>query len=112
MPKYVVLYNAPISASEQMASNDPAMAEQVMKAWNDWSAKAGSGIVDLGLPLGNGQKVTSSGAKDAGTETSGYSILQASNMDAAVELLEGHPHLQMPGASIEIYETLELPGGM
>lgn len=112
MPKYVVLYTAPVSASAQMENNDPAMAAEAMKAWNDWSAKAGSGMVDLGLPLGNGRKVTASGATDAGTEVAGYSILQANDIDAAIKLMDGHPHLQMPGAAVEVYESLDLPGGM
>lgn len=110
MPKYVVLYAAPVSASDQMENNDPAMAAEVMKAWTDWATNVGDGMVDLGLPVGNGRKVTSSGASDASTEVAGYSILQASDMDSALGLLKVHPHLQMPGASIEVYETLDLPG--
>jgi hypothetical protein len=112
MPKYVVLYTAPVSASAQMENNDPAMAAEVMKAWNDWSTMAGTGVVDLGLPLSNGRKVTSNGADDAGTEVAGYSILQADNIEGAERLLSSHPHLQMPGAAIEVYETLQIPGGM
>ncbi|MGH8923402.1 MAG: hypothetical protein ACRDWA_01975 [Acidimicrobiia bacterium] len=110
MPKYVVLYAAPVSASTQMENNDPAMAAEVMKAWNDWSAQVGDGMVDLGLPVGNGRKVTAQGASEAGTDIAGYSILQASDMDKALGLLKGHPHLLMPGASIEVYESLDLPG--
>jgi hypothetical protein len=110
MPNYVVLYNAPVSASEQMENNDPDMAAAAMQAWNAWSEKAGSGIVDLGTPLGNGRRVTTSGATEAGTEVAGYSILQAADVDSAVALLDGHPHLQMPGASIEVHEALEIPG--
>ncbi|MBA3362594.1 MAG: hypothetical protein H0T94_14235 [Acidimicrobiia bacterium] len=112
MPKYVVLYTAPVSAADQMGNNDPEMAGEVMKAWNDWSAKVGGGMVDLGLPLGNGRKVTSQGSSEAGTEVAGYSILSADSVDEAVKLVDGHPHLQMPGAAIEVYETLDLPGGM
>ncbi|HSJ84574.1 MAG TPA: hypothetical protein VLA91_12230 [Acidimicrobiia bacterium] len=110
MPNYVVLYNAPVSAAEQMEGNDPDMAAAVMQAWNDWSARAGSGIVDLGTPLGNDRRVTADGAGEAGTGVAGYSILQAADIDGAVALLEGHPHLQMPGSSIDVYETLEIPG--
>jgi hypothetical protein len=40
----------------------------------------------------------------------GYSILKAQDIDSALKILEGHPHLQMPGASIEVHETLEIPG--
>jgi hypothetical protein len=110
MPNYVVLYNAPVSAAQQMENNDPDMAGAVMQAWNDWSAKAGGGVVDLGTPLGDARRVGSGGASVADTEVAGYSILQASDIDSAVALLEGHPHLQMPGASIDVHETLEIPG--
>lgn len=110
MPNYVVLYNAPVSASDQMENNDPDMAAAAMQAWNDWAAKVGSGMVDLGTPLGNGRTVTASGAGAADTEVAGYSILTADDVDAAVALLDGHPHLQMPGASIEVHETIEIPG--
>ena len=48
MPKYVVLYTAPVSASAEMENNDPEMAAASMQAWNDWSAKAGRGVVDRG----------------------------------------------------------------
>jgi hypothetical protein len=110
MPNYIVLYNAPVSASEQMENNDPEMAAAVMQAWNDWSARVGSGVVDLGTPLGNGRRVTEGGAGEANTEVAGYSILQADDIDSAVALLDGHPHLQMPGSSIEVHEALEIPG--
>jgi hypothetical protein len=110
MPNYVVLYNAPLSAEAQMENNDPDMAAAAMQAWNDWSAKVGTGMVDLGTPLGNARQVGAGGASEANTEVAGYSIFQASDIDSAVALLEGHPHLQMPGASIEVHETLEIPG--
>jgi hypothetical protein len=110
MPNYIVLYNAPVSAADQMENNDPDMAAAAMQAWNDWSAKVGDGMVDLGTPLGNARSVGTGGATEADTEVAGYSILQAPDIDAAVALVEGHPHLQMPGASIEVHETLEIPG--
>lgn len=110
MPKYVVLYIAPLSASAQMENNDPEMAAASMQAWNDWSANAGSAVVDLGLPVGNGRKLTSHSATDAGTDIAGYSILQADTMEEAGRILKGHPHLKMPGAAIEVYESLQIPG--
>lgn len=110
MPNYVVLYNAPVSASDQMENNDPEMAAAAMQAWNDWSARVGTGMVDLGTPLGNGRRVTAGGAGEANTEVAGYSILSAEDIDGAVALMEGHPHLQMPGSSIEVHETLEIQG--
>ncbi|HKX74334.1 MAG TPA: hypothetical protein VJR05_03005 [Acidimicrobiia bacterium] len=112
MPKYVVLYTAPVSAEAQMEANDPEMGAEVMKAWNAWSERVGENMVDLGMPLGNGRRVTSSGTSGSDSAVAGYSILQADDIDAAVNLLSGHPHLQIPGAAIEVHETLSLPGGM
>ncbi len=39
-----------------------------------------------------------------------FSILQAEDEGALRILLIGHPHLQIPGASIEAHEFLPLPG--
>lgn len=55
-------------------------------------------------------RLASGGAAEANTEVAGYSILQATDIEGAVGLLEGHPHLQMPGSSIEVHEALEIPG--
>ena len=91
MPKYVVLYTAPSTGAAQMENADPAMAEAVMKAWYDWSAKVGDGVVDLGLPLGQSKKVASSGTSDTNTEVAGYSILSSDSLDGALGLVDGPP---------------------
>jgi hypothetical protein len=93
-----------------MENNDPDMAAAAMQAWNEWSARVGGGMVDLGTPLGSARRVSRDGATESDTEIAGYSILQASDINSAVALLDGHPHLQMPGASIDVHETLEIPG--
>jgi hypothetical protein len=31
-------------------------------------------------------------------------------MDEAVALMDGHPHLMMPGASIQVFQALDIPG--
>ena len=40
----------------------------------------------------------------------GYSILQGASIDDIVRLMDGHPHLMMPGASIDVLEVLPMPG--
>lgn len=110
MKKFIVLYQAPISAMEQMASATPEQAKAGMDAWMDWAQKAGKAVVDLGLPVGNGNSITKGAVAKGASKIAGYSILQAESMQAATALLEGHPHLHMPGASIEVLEGLPLPG--
>ena len=110
MKKFMVLYVAPQSAQAQMAESSPEAAQEGMKAWLEWADRAGDGIVDMGTPLGAGKEITTSETSDTETNVAGYGILQAEDLGGAQALLEGHPHLMMPGASIQVYESLDLPG--
>lgn len=109
MKQFIVLYYAPASAVEQMHKASPEEMKKGMEPWMEWAKKVGSGMVDLGTPLGNGHKVTKSGATATNAEVTGYSILQAKDMDTAVEMLKGHPHLGWAeGCEIEVYESMPL----
>ncbi|MFJ5695249.1 hypothetical protein ACIP9X_15555 [Arthrobacter sp. NPDC093125] len=110
MKKFVVLYNAPQSAQAQMAESSPEAAQEGMKAWMEWAQRAGDGIVDMGNPLGTGKEVSATGTADTSSHVAGYGILQAEDMDGALALLDRHPHLMMPDASIQVYEALDIPG--
>ena len=60
--------------------------------------------------LGGGQKLTQSGSAPSDKEVTGYSILEAENMEAAQALLAGHPHLEWKaGCEIEVHEAMPLP---
>lgn len=109
MKKYIVIYHAPMPAEENMQA-DPEDMKGVMDAWMAWGEKCGAGMVDMGNPLGNGQVVTKNGTSPSTKDVVGYSILQAESMEEAVKMLEGHPHLDMPGGcSIEVHEEMPLP---
>ncbi|WP_026556458.1 hypothetical protein [Arthrobacter sp. 35W] len=110
MTRFVVLYHAPQSAPDAMAGNDDAAAAEGMQLWMDWAARAGEHLVDMGQPLGNAQEITTMGDVEAKSTVGGYSILEADSLDHAVSLMNGHPHLMMPGASIQVFEALALPG--
>ena len=108
MKKFLVLYESSVPAGEMMADATPEQMQAGMDAWQSWAGKAGSGIVDLGSPVGAGRNVGGSGGGD---HVTGFSILQADSQDDVVKLLDDHPHLQSPGGpSIEVYEFLEIPG--
>lgn len=77
----------------------------------EWAKNCGKGLVDFGMPLGFGQKITKAGFNPSNSNINGYSILQAENMDEAKELLKNHPHLSwVEGSEIEVYEFLPMPG--
>lgn len=111
MKKFLVVYRSPKSAKEKMGESTPEQMEEGMKKWMEWAQKAGEGLVELGSPLGNGQRITEEDCVPSELDIAGYSILQAENMDGAKELLNGHPHLGWTeGCAIELHEMLPLPG--
>jgi hypothetical protein len=103
MAKYLLLYSG--------GSMPETEAEQatVMKAWDSWFHELGSAIADGGNPFTQATKsISSDGAVgDKAPAASGYSILEADSLDAAVGLAKSCPVLQ-GGASISVYETFEV----
>ena len=108
MTKFMVLYRSSTSARDQMANATPEQMKAGMEAWMQWAGKAGDAVVDLGAPLAPAAHV-GSGSSDAG-EISGYSVMQADSAAALGGVLDGHPHLSMPGNSIDVLEMLSMPG--
>ena len=107
MSRFLVLYRAPASAREQMQSSTPEQQQAGMELWQAWAAKAGSAIVDLGAPLGEGVIV---GAGEAYADIAGFSILDADSPQSVTDLLRDHPHFHTPGGQIEVREMLRPPG--
>jgi hypothetical protein len=111
MKKYIVLYTSPIEAREQMMGASPEEQAKGMELWMQWAKKCGDKLVDLGSPLTDGQKLSSTGSEASNLNIAGYSVLQAENMEEAKSLLQGHPHLGWNAAcTIEVYETMPIPG--
>ena len=110
MKKFIVIYHAPAEAMAQMANATPEQKAEGMKPWMAWVEKCGDGVVDLGSPLMGGLRLVPDGGTEPSTkEVTGYSILQAEDMDAAQALLQGHPHLSWTdGCDIEVYECVPL----
>jgi hypothetical protein len=112
MKKFMVLYMASGAQFEQMMKNStPEQQKKGMDAWVQWMSAHKTSIVDGGAPLGKTKRVDSSGASDTKNGVGGYSVVQAESHDAATKIFDkNHPHLQMPGAWIEIVEIMPLPG--
>lgn len=111
MKKFLVLYQSTVPAAEQLKMATPEMAKAGMEAWMSWAGRAGGAIVDMGAPVGAGLKVSGPGqVVESRSQVGGYSILQAASKDALTSLLNEHPHFRAPGASIEVFEFLPMPG--
>jgi hypothetical protein len=84
----------------------PEEGAKIMKAWTDWFGVLGDKLVDGGNPVSQVKTIASNGSvSDGGTNpSSGYSVIKADNLDAAVALAKGCPVLG-GGASVEVAET-------
>jgi hypothetical protein len=102
MANFVLLYTGggmPQTEAEQAA---------VMKAWTEWFGSLGSAVVDGGNPFTPMAKNIASNGKvsdgPVGTMATGYSIIKADSLDAAVRIAKGCPQLRS-GGQISVYET-------
>lgn len=110
MTKFVFMYHAP-APPEGTPDMSPEDVQAVMGQWMGWAEKVGGGMVDFGTPLANGVRVAKDGTSPSTKEVTGYTIIEADSMDAALELAKAHPHLDMPGGcEIEVHEVQPIPG--
>jgi hypothetical protein len=104
MAKFLLVYHGgsmPESQEEQ---------GKVMAAWGAWFQSSGGALKDLGNPIGQTSTIGPDGSVSHGggaNPASGYSLLEAESMDAAVAIAKGCPVLQ-GGASIEVAETFDI----
>ena len=112
MKKFLVVYMADRAGFEKMMrESTPEMQKAGMAAWMKWMTDNQSALVDGGAPLGATKRVTVSGVSDVRNEMGGYSIVQAESHAAATEMFgKDFPHLQVPGAWIEVVEIMAIPG--
>jgi len=84
----------------------PEENAKVMKAWTDWFGVLGDKLVDGGNPVSQTRTIATDGSVSDGASNraTGYSVIKADNLDAALSLAKGCPVLG-GGASIEVAET-------
>ena len=110
MSKFLVIYHAPAEAMAAMANATPEEKEAGMKPWFAWKESIGAKLLDFGAPLMPGLQLLPDGSTKASTkEVTGYSMIEAADMDEAKSLLSGHPHLQWTGGcDIEVHESVQM----
>ena len=78
---------------------------RVMEAWTAWFGRLGDALVDGGNPTSRSRAISPDGSvMDATSAPSGYSIISAADLDAAVATAKGCPVLS-GGATIVVSET-------
>ncbi len=102
MPNYIIAYHG----GEKPGS--PEEGAKQMEKWKAWIGGLGDAVVNPGTPLGMSKTVSSAGVSDnSGPDRlTGFSIVAADSMDAALEMAKGCPFLEM--GVIEVAEVLEM----
>jgi hypothetical protein len=103
MPKYLFIYHG----GDQPKSQEEG--DRVMAEWRSWIDQAGKAMVDAGNPTGSNRTVAPSGSVGDGgaNPTTGYSILEAPDMDSALKAAKMCPQLKANG-SVEVAEIMPL----
>ena len=88
--------------------DSPEATANVMAAWGAWFGKLGAAVADPGNPVSQAKTIAADGSVsgDGRSSLSGYSIISAESLDAAIALAKGCPVLSS-GATIEVCETFE-----
>jgi hypothetical protein len=102
MAKYLYVYYG------GNVENDPKKQKEAMDAWMKWFASMGKAVIEAGNPTTPGKTIGKNGAKDiSGDPITGYSIVQAADMDAALKMAKGSPQLAA-GGQISVYTITEM----
>ncbi len=103
MPKYVFAYHG------GSAPSSPEEGKKVMDAWMAWFGKLGPAIADGGNPCGPSMTVATNGVSQGGgaNPISGYSLINAADMDAAVAMAKDCPILT-GGGTVEIAQAMDM----
>jgi hypothetical protein len=103
MPKYIIAY---IGGKKPETPEEGAKG---MEKWKAWVSDLGDAIVNPGTPLTSSKTVSSSSVSDTdpGNRLSGYSVVTADNLDAALEMAKSCPFLEM--GDLQVAEMMEMP---
>ncbi len=103
MPKYLFIYHG----GDQPKSQEEG--DRIMADWNSWVSEAGKAMIDVGNPTGGNRTVAPNGSVSNGgvNATSGYSILEAPDMESALKAAKMCPQLKANG-SVEVAEIMPI----
>ncbi len=106
MAKFVFQYRGGASPETLTAEQQ----EQSMAAWMAWFGEMGDAVADPGNPFGAQKTIDSDlTVTDGGgaNPTTGYTVVEAADIDAAVNLAKGCP-IYGEGGSITVAEAIPM----
>ena len=104
MAKYLFVYHG-----GGKAESEQELAKS-LDAWGSWFGSMGAAVIDGGNPVGQSSTVKSDGSVSSNggaNPASGYSLIEAKDLDDAVAKARGCPILSV-GGSIELAEAIDM----
>ena len=103
MSKYIIAYHG------GKKPESPEEGAKHMAKWKAWVDGLGDAAVNPGTPLGKSRIVSAGGVSDDGGSNpmSGFSIVEADSMDAALQMAKECPFLDT-GGTLEVAEMMEM----
>jgi hypothetical protein len=98
MARFLVTYHGGGTPS------DPEQAARARAAFGEWVSRAGQAIVDPGAPLRIATQVPN-GSPQPEITIAGYSVIEASSVEAAVEVLKSHPFVAR-GGTLQLHQAV------
>ncbi|MEM8870919.1 MAG: hypothetical protein AAGE38_10995 [Pseudomonadota bacterium] len=104
MPDYVFAYHG------GRTPETPEEGAKVMAAWQAWFGTMGDAVVNDGAPVGKSKTVSVDGVADNGGSNplSGFTLVRASDIDAACEMAKGCPMVIDGSGSVEVAQVHEM----
>lgn len=108
MARFIMIYRGEATDLSEMSEEDAAA---VLGKWQTWMGKVGAALVDVGAPFDTGIAVLDDGTSRPALSLTGYSIVEASNLDEASTLTDGHPYLSEGRGDfgIDLFELMPTP---
>ena len=105
MAQYIMTY----LGGDQPSS--PEEGKQHFAKYKEWLVSLGDSAVSPANPFKDTRTVNSDGTVTTGgtTSMSGYTVIEADSMEAALEIAKACPFLDI-GGSLEVSELIEMPG--
>ncbi len=103
MPQYIIVY---------LGGDQPSSPEEGQKhfaKYKEWLGSLGDAVVSPANPLKNTSTVNPDGSVTSGgaTSMSGYTIIEADSLEAALDLAKACPFLDING-TLEVSELVQM----
>jgi hypothetical protein len=99
MPRFLVTYVG------GAMPHDPEIMAQARAAFGAWLAQSGGAVTDPGAPVRTVARLAAGEPADE-AQVSGFSIIEASDVEAAKELLSTHPFIGR-GGTLQVSECID-----